>query len=130
MSHVKKFILRGLIFGGLGPIVLGIVFIFIFKNNLVSFSGVKLFFAIISTYIIAFIQAGSSVFKEIEDWSLVKASGVQLLFIYITYTACYLINSWIPFKWSILLIYTLIFVFCYAIIWITVYLIVKKKQRQ
>ncbi len=120
MNIVKEFCKRGLMFGGLGPIVLGIVCLFIDE-----FNGNDVFLSIVSTYTIAFIHAGTSVFKDIDNWSIVKASGVQLLTIYVTYTVLYLVNSWIPFKWSVLVIYTGLFVVAYIIIWLIVYSVVK-----
>ena len=120
MKIVKEFCKRGLMFGGFGPIVLGIVCLFID-----DFSGTDLFWGIVSTYALAFIQAGTSVFKDIDNWSIVKASGVQLLTIYVTYTVLYLLNSWIPFKWSVLAIFTVLFVVAYIIIWLIVASVVK-----
>ena len=120
MSCAKEFCRRGFMFGGLGPIVLGIVCLFVD-----DFSGIDVFFGILSTYAIAFIQAGTSVFKDIDNWSIVKASGVQLLTIYVAYTVLYVLNDWIPFKWSVLAIYTILFVVAYLIIWLIVASIVK-----
>lgn len=121
MNIVKEFCKRGLMFGGFGPMVLGIVCLFVD-----DFNGNDVFFGILSTYAIAFIQAGTSVFKDIDNWSIVKASGIQLLTIYVAYTVLYLVNSWIPFKWSVLVIYTVLFVVAYFIIWLIVYSIVKR----
>ena len=121
MNIVKEFCKRGLMFGGFGPIVFGIVCLFINE----PLDGLDIFLGIISTYLIAFIHAGTSVYKDIENWSIVKASGVQLLTIYVAYTVLYLVNSWIPFKWSVLAIYTGLFVVAYIIIWLIVASIVK-----
>ena len=130
MRHIKNFIKRGLLFGGFGPIILGIIYLCISMNNNMNITGSEAFIAIMSTYFLAFIHAGCSVFKEVEDWSLIKTTGLHLLVLYITYTLCYLINSWIPFKWSVLVIYTILFVVGYFIIWLTVYLIVRKQTKK
>lgn len=121
MNIVKEFCKRGFMFGGLGPLVFGIVCLFVDE-----FNGNDVFLGIVSTYTIAFIHAGTSVFKDIDNWSIVKASGVQLLTLYITYTVLYLVNSWIPFKWSVLAIYTGLFIVAYIIIWLIVYSVVKR----
>ena len=77
MKCVKNFLLRGLMFGGFGPIIFGIVCLLISFNGPVPFTGIEIMIAIFSTYLLAFIHAGRSVFKEVENWSLVKASGLQ-----------------------------------------------------
>lgn len=129
-KHLKNFILRGLIFGGFGPIVFGIIILIISMTEKYSFSGASVFIGILSTYILAFIHAGCSVFNEIERWSLVKSIGFHFVTIYVAYTLCYLINKWIEFKLKVLLIYTLVFIVSYFIIWIIVYLIIRKQTKR
>lgn len=129
-KHLKNFILRGLMFGGFGPIVFGIIILIISMTEKYTFSGASVFIGILSTYILAFIHAGCSVFNEIERWSLVKSIGFHFLTIYVAYTLCYLINKWIEFKLKVLLIYTLVFIVSYFVIWIIVYLIIRKQTKR
>ena len=129
-KHLKNFILRGLIFGGLGPIVFGIIILIISMTEKYTFSGASVFIGILSTYILAFIHAGCSVFNEIERWSLVKSICFHFVTIYVAYTLCYLINKWIEFKLKVLLIYTVVFIVSYFIIWIIVYLIIRKQTKR
>lgn len=125
-KHVKDFLLRGMAFGGFGPIIAGLVYLILsFTIQDFSLDGVQVFVAIITTYALAFIQAGASVFNNIESWSLAKSLLVHLLTIYAAYLGCYLINSWIPFEWNVVIIFTAIFIFAYFVIWLTVYCIVK-----
>ena len=131
MKHVKNFFLRGAIFGGFGPIIFGIVCMIIsFNRNSVPFNGIELFIGILSTYILAFVQAGVSVFRQIEHWSQAKANGLHLVIIYLAYITCYLANSWIPFNWIVILIFTGAFVLTYLIICLIVYLIVRKTTKE
>lgn len=125
-KHVKNFFLRGLLFGGFGPIIAGVVYaILSFTIEDFSLGGVQVCVAIVSTYILAFLQAGASVFNQIEDWPVPKSLLCHFLTIYVAYTGCYLINSWIPFVWEVLLIFTGIFVVTYFVIWFIVYFSVK-----
>lgn len=130
-KHVKDFFLRGMMFSGLGPIVLGIVY-FILSLTLDDFSlsGREVLIGIISTYVIAFVQAGASVFNEVESWSAAKSAFFHLMSIYVVYTISYLVNSWIPFSLSVLLVYTAIFIAIYAIIWTVVFICVKTTQKR
>lgn len=129
-KHLKNFILRGLIFGGFGPIVFGIIILIISMTEKYTFSGASVFIGILSTYLLAFIHAGCSVFNEIERWSLVKSIGFHFVTIYVAYTLCYLINKWIEFKLKVLLIYTVVFIVSYFVIWIIVYLIIRKQTKR
>ena len=129
--YVKDYIIRGLIFGGFGPIIAGIVYL-ILAASIKDFSltGYQVFLAIISTYILAFIQAGASVFNQIEKWPIYKSIGCHLGSIYTAYILCYLINSWIPFKWTVILIFTIIFLVTYFIIWFSIYFAVKNISKK
>lgn len=130
-SYVRNFFHRGLLFGGFGPIVVGIVYA-ILERTLADFSltGGQVCLAIVSTYLLAFVQAGASVFNQIEHWPLPKALACHFGTLYAAYALCYLINTWIPFKPMILLIFTGIFAAVYLVIWITVYLSVKATSKR
>jgi len=124
--YVKSFIHRGLIFSGLGPIVLGIVYaILSFTLDDFILNGTQVLIAIVSTYVLAFVQAGVSVFNQIEHWALPKSLFFHFSFLYITYVLCYIINSWIPFDITFLIVFTLIFISIYALIWIVTYFSIK-----
>lgn len=129
--YLKNFLHRGLIFGGFGPIILSIVYAFL-ENSIPDFSlsGTQVLLAIVSTYFLAFLQAGASVFNQIENWTVPKALLCHFTTIYLAYSICYIINTWIPFEPMVLAIFTAIFVVIYFIIWITVFLSVKAVSRK
>ena len=130
-KYVKTFFARGLTFGGFGPIILGIVFA-ILQHTVEGFSlsGTEVLFAILSTYLIAFAQAGATVFNQIESWSTPKSLGFHLLSLYVVYVVCYLANSWIPFEPMMILIFTAIFLAIYFVVWIVVYISVKAATKK
>lgn len=125
-KYLKTFLHRGLIFGGFGPIVLGIIYA-ILESTVESFSlnGVQILIAIVSVYLLAFVQAGASVFNQIESFSIPKSLSCHLALLYVAYTVCYLINDWIPFDLNVLLVFTVIFLAVYFVVWITVFISVK-----
>ncbi len=132
MKHyIKQFFQRGMLFGGFGPIIAGFVYL-IFSMTLEDFtlSGYEVFIAILSTYVLAFLQAGASIFNQIEEWPLARSLLFHFLTIYIAYVGCYLVNSWIPFEPMVLAIFTAIFVVTYFIIWLTVYFIIKATSKK
>ena len=120
-KYGKTFFLRGMMFGGFGPIIAGIIYA-ILQNTIKDFSltGVQVCLAIVSTYILAFVQAGASVFNQIEEWPLAKSTLFHFLSLYLVYTLCYLVNTWIPFEPVVLLVFTAIFALWYFVIWISV----------
>lgn len=130
-TYLKSFLHRGLIFGGFGPIIVGIVYC-ILSYTLPDFSltGAEVLLAVVSTYLLAFLQAGASIFNQIEHWSLPKSLLCHFSVLYLAYTGCYLLNTWIPFERMVLLIFTLIFAVTYFIIWITVYLCIKATSKK
>ena len=130
-KYTKTFLRRGLIFGGFGPIVMGIVYLILsFSIENFSVGGVQMFTAIISTYILAFVHAGASIFNQIESWPIAKSLLFHFGSLYIAYTLCYVINSWIPFEAIGFLIYTAVFVVVYLVIWLTVVIIVGREGRR
>lgn len=125
-TPVKDFFLRGLMFGGMGPLIAGIVYLILhFTLQDLTLTGLDVFTAIASTYLLAFVHAGASVFNQIESWSLGKSTLCHFGILYIAYVLCYVLNSWIPFEPAVLGIFTAIFVVGYAVVWLTVYVSVR-----
>ena len=130
-KYVKEYFIRGLIFGGFGPIVTAIVlFILDLSGIPVILSGADVFVAVLSTYILAFVHAGSSIFNQIEGWPIAKSLAFHFASLYLVYVLCYLINRWIPLDIAVVGIFTLIFVVIYLVIWFTVYLVVKNTMKK
>lgn len=130
-KYVKEFLHRGLIFGGLGPIVLGIVLLAInMAGETVLLTAKDYFLATASIYLLAFIHAGASVFNQIEHWTLPKSLLCHFSVLYIAYSLCYIANTWIPFEPKVLLIFTAIFVAAYFAVWTTVVIILKAVSKK
>lgn len=130
-KYFKTFLHRGLIFGGFGPIILGIIYA-ILQNSVEDFSlnGTQTLIAIISIYLLAFVQAGASVFNQIESFSIPKSLLCHLSLLYVAYVTCYLINNWIPFSFGVILIFTAIFLIVYFVVWLTVFITIKTVSRK
>ena len=130
-KYLKEYLHRGLMFGGFGPVILGIIYFVLSKTlNAFSLSGGELLLAIVSTYLLAFVQAGSTVFNQIEHWTLAKSLLCHFASLYSAYVICYVANSWIPFEWGVVAVFTSIFVVAYFVIWTTVYLSVKATSKK
>ncbi len=123
---VRDFFFRGLLFGGFGPIIAGIVYLILhlILQDL-TLTGLQVFTVIVSTYLLAFVHAGASVFNQIESWPLAKSTLCHFGLLYVAYILCYVINSWIPFEPLVLGIFTAIFAVGYAVIWLAVYISIR-----
>ena len=125
--YVKEFLIRGLMFSGFGPIIVGIVYLSLEASGVdLKLNAINIFLAILSTYIIAFVQAGSSIFNQIEEWPKVKSLFFQMTSIYVVYIGGYLINNWIPFKFEVIIIFTCVYISVFLSIWLSAYFINKK----
>jgi hypothetical protein len=123
---VRDFFFRGLLFGGFGPIIAGIVYLILHLTlQDLTLTGLQVFTVIVSTYLLAFVHAGASVFNQIESWPLAKSTLCHFGLLYIAYVLCYVINSWIPFEPMVLGIFTAIFAVGYAVIWLAVYVSIR-----
>ena len=85
-KYLKEFLHRGLVFSGFGPIALGIIY-FILSKTIDNFtlSGVEVFAGIVSTYLLAFVQAGVTVFNQIEHWPVPKSVLCHFASLFIVY---------------------------------------------
>ena len=129
-KYVKEFLHRGFVFGGFGPIILGIIYFVLSKTiNNFTLSGSEVLLGIVSIYLLAFIQAGTTVFNQIEHWSIGKSLLCHLLTLYVAYSLCYVINTWIPFEPKVLLIFTIVFLTIYFVVWGIVYLSIKATSK-
>jgi len=129
--YVKSFFCRGAIFGGAGPVILGIVYAVLDRTvDGFSLSGKEVLIATVSTYLLAFIHAGASVFNQIDEWPIAKSLVFHFGSLYLAYLACYAVNRWIPFEISVVLIFTAIFAACYFAVWLTVFFVIKLTEKR
>ena len=130
-KYVKEFLHRGLMFAGFGPIVFGIIVLCIsYFDGVAEHSALLIFSGIVTTYILAFVQAGATVFNQIEHWSVPKSVFCHFGLLYVVYSLAYIANSWIPFKVEVLGVFTVIFVAVFFLVWGIVYLAVKSTGKK
>ena len=129
-QYVKQFFARGFAFAGLGPLVCAIVLFIVDITTGATLSGSDVCLAVFSTYLLAFVQAGASVFNQIEEWPIAKSLFFHFFSIYAVYVFVYLINAWIPRLPIVVAIFTGIFIVTYAVVWLTVYLCVRAHAKR
>ena len=116
-----------MLFGGFGSIVAAIVLACIPG---VSLTGGQVLLAVVSTYLLAFVHAGASVFYLIDHWPLPKSLLCHFGSLYVAYSSCYLVNSWIPFEPLVLVIFTASFVVIYFLVWSIVYFCIRAASKK
>ena len=126
--YYKKFLLRGIISMGFGPIVLAIIYASLGFSGVVECVSVfEMSLGIITISVLAFISGALTMLYQIEEipilWSIL-AHGVVL---YTAYATVYVVNSWLEPGIIPFVVFTSIFVISYIIIWTTIYLITKKQ---
>lgn len=130
-NKLQSFCLRGMIFGGFGPIVYALVMfvLFLFKVN-TALDGKTVFLNVISTYLLAFICSGISIIWKEERLGLSLQILIHSLSLYICYLIVYLINDWVPKNIVILLIFTGCFFLGYSIICLIVFIVEKRRAKK
>ena len=130
-KYLKMFLHRGLVFGGFGPVILGIIYAVIqSKDANFSVNGFQALVEIVSIYLLAFVHAGASVFNQIERFSVPKSLLCHLSVLYVAYVTCYLVNNWIPFDANVLIVFTGIFLAVYFVVWVTVVTVIRITSRK
>lgn len=130
-KYFKEFCHRGLLFSGFGPIICGLVYMIInFAGTKLELEGWQIFIAILTSYLLGFICAGSSIFEQIEEWSIFKSCAIHLSSIYLVYLFTYLVNSWIPLDWKVILIFSLSVIFGFLLIWFIGYIITSRCSKK
>lgn len=119
--HWKEFLLRGALFGGLGPVTVATVYLIVgLATGDTAMTTLGFFRATISGYLLAFVVAGASVFYQIEAWGLAKSTLLHLLLLYAAYLGANLLNGWLPRDWVSVGIFTGAFALIYLAIWVAV----------
>lgn len=124
-----QFILRGLMAASGGPLVLAIVYGSMGLTETVLTPG-EVSLGIISVTLMAFIAAGITAIYQLEQLPLLSAILIHGGVLYLDYLLIYLINDWIPRNWVAMAVFTGVFVACYALIWVCIYLSIRKKTQR
>lgn len=130
-KHILNFIKRGLMASVGGPIVLGIIYTVLGRCGVIqSLTPDEVTLGILTSALLAFISAGSSILYEIERLSIVPAALLQGVILYLDYILIYLLNGWLQSQLHILAIFTGCFIAGYTVIWLIIYLSILASTRR
>ena len=128
---VLEFVRRGFVACGFGPIVLALLYLILqYQANLETLTVNQVCLGIFSLSALAFIAGGMNVIYQIERLPLMIAILIHGSVLYISYLGTYLLNDWLEWGMTPILVFSGIFVFGYLAIWAIIYFIIKRNTEK
>ena len=128
---VLDFMRRGLVACGLGPIVLAVFYLVLQRQGAVEILTVnQVCLGIFSLSALAFIAGGMNVIYQIEQLPLMVAILIHGSVLYLSYLGTYLLNDWLEWGVTPILVFSGIFLIGYLVIWAIIYSIIKRNTER
>ena len=128
---ISEFFRRGFIACGLGPVVLAILYLILqHQADVETLTINQVCLGIFSLSALAFIAGGMNVIYQIERLPLMVAILIHGGVLYISYLITYLINDWLEWGVTPILVFSGIFAFGYLVIWAIIYSIIKRNTEK
>ena len=126
-----KFIRRGMMACGFGPLVLAAVYLILEHQGVVQVLTVgQVCLGIASLSALAFVAGGMNVVYQIERLPLMGAISIHGGVLYLGYLLTYLFNDWLEWGTVPILVFTGIFAVSYLAIWAVIYSVIKRNTAQ
>ena len=130
-KNILEFLRRGLTAAGFGPLVLAILYMILRHQGVIETLTVEeVCLGIVSLSALAFVAGGMNVLYQIERLPLMVAILIHGGVLYISYLGTYLVNGWIEWGITPILVFSAIFIICYLIIWAIIYSITKRRTER
>lgn len=130
-NKIFEFVRRGFVACGFGPLVLAVVYLILQHNGVVQTLTVnEVCMGIISLSLLAFIVGGMNIIYQIERLPLMMAILIHGGVLYLCYLGTYLLNGWLKRDITTILVFSVIFVACFAAIWVVIYSITKTNTQK
>lgn len=130
-ENVLEFLRRGLVASSFGPIVLAVFYLILQRNGAVQTLTVnQVCRGIFSLSALAFVAGGMNVIYQIEQLPLMVAILIHGAVLYFSYLVTYLLNGWLEWGVTPILVFSAIFVLGYLAIWAVIYSIIKKRTKR
>lgn len=125
---ILEFLRRGTAACGLGPMVLAVLYWVLHRQGaLESLTVDQVCLGIVSLSALAFMAGGLNVLYQIERLPLMAAVSIHGGVLYVSYLLTYLVNSWLEWGTTPILVFSGIFVVGYLAIWAIIYTIIRRK---
>ena len=128
---VSIFLLRGLVACGLGPFVLAVVYLVLHQQGVVQTLAVnEVCTGIFSLFALAFVAGGMNAIYQIERVPVMLAILIHGVVLYVSYLIVYLVNGWLKWGFTPILVFSAIFLLGYLMIWAIIYSVNKKNTER
>ncbi len=125
---ILEFVRRGLLACGFGPMILVVIYLLLQRQNEIQTLTInEVCLGIVSLSVLAFIVGGMNVLYQIERLPLMVAILMHGIVLYISYLATYLVNGWLEWGVTPILVFSAIFIVCYLAIWVIIYSTTKRR---
>ena len=130
-QYIKEFLRRGFIACGFGPLVLAVLYLILQKQcDLQILTVQEVCLGILSLWALAFLAGGMNMIYQMERLPLMVAILIHGGVLYASYLATYLVNGWLEWGTTPILVFTGIFVLGYLAIWAVIYSINRKNTEK
>lgn len=130
-KFISEFLRRGLTACGFGPIILAIVYMILQQTaNVQTITVNQVCVGIFSITLLAFIAGGMNAVYQIERLPLMVSILFHGIVLYISYLATYILNNWLEWGLTSILVFTGIFIVAYLVIWAIIYSVIRKNTKQ
>ena len=127
---IREFFRRGLVACGFGPLILAVVYLILQRVGLRTLTVHEVCVGILSLWGLAFLAGGMNVVYQIERLPLMGAILIHGMALYVGYLATYLVNDWLAWGMTPVLVFTAIFVLGYLAVWAVIYTVTKQNTEQ
>jgi len=122
-----EFIRRGLTACGFGPVVLAILYLILQREAALQTLTVdQVCCGIFSLTALAFLAGGMNVLYQMERLPLMVAILIHGGVLYLSYLGTFMLNDWLEWGTTPILIFTVVFVLGYLLIWAIIYSVTRK----
>ena len=130
-KNILEFLRRGLVACGFGPIVLAVLYLILQRQAAIETLTVnEVCLGIFSLSALAFIAGGMNVIYQIERLPLMVAILIHGGVLYISYLLTYLLNGWLEWGITPILVFTGIFVLGYLAVWAVIYSVTRRNTER
>ena len=126
-QNFLEFLRRGLVACGFGPLVLAIFYLILQRHaGIETLTVHQVCTGIFSLSALAFIAGGMNVLYQMERLPLMVAILIHGGVLYISYLLTYLLNGWLEWGITPILVFTGIFVLGYLAVWAVIYSVTRR----
>lgn len=124
---LAEFFRRGISACGLGPLVLAVLYLVLYRQGAAEVLTVpQVCRGIFSLTALAFMAGGMNVVYQLERLPLMGAIAIHGGVLYLSYLATYLLNGWLAWGIIPILAFTGIFAVGYLVIWAVIYSVIRR----